>query len=295
MASEFGLAEHPVLIHGVRRVLPSKREAFVRAFCRHAADAISREGSTVKAIFAFPAEGEPCAYHHVMWSRGGVGVLPEAGSELESAYVNDSHDVLNVYGEGLEGGPSLVAAFNGVSSNVRYNFLAPRAGFIKSRGARVNGPPLFGFFRRRVKPGRMQALLESFDAVCDIWRTQVPGCLCACVTQDPDDPENFVHDLRIFADMASYAAHVDKSNLELSDRIARWFQNYDTTTPFSGALYGAGFDAAQRKSSVEATEDAPSPEMSFAQFDYRDAGMLGEVPDMDRHDEECNIEDPCST
>ena len=95
--------------------------------------------------------------------------------------------------------------------------------------------------------------------------------------------------------MASYAAHVDKSNLELSDRIARWFQNYDTTTPFSGALYGAGFDAAQRKSSVEATEDTPSPEMSFAQFDYRDAGMLGEVPDMDRHDEECNIEDPCST
>ena len=58
-------------------------------------------------------------------------------------------------------------------------------------------------------------------------------------------------------------------------------------------------DSAQRKSSVEATEDTPSPEMSFAQFDYRDAGMLGEVPDMDRHDvshdEECNIEDPCST
>ena len=86
-----------------------------------------------------------------------------------------------------------------------------------------------------------------------------------------------------------------RSKLELSGWIARWFQNYETTTPFSSALYGSGFDAAQRKSSVEATEYIPSPQMSFAQFDYRDASMLGEVPNMDRHDQECNIENPCCT
>ena len=36
----------------------------------------------------------------------------------------------------------------------------------------------------------------------------------------------------------------------------------------------AGFDADQRKSSVEATEDTPSPPMSFPQFEYRDADIL---------------------
>ena len=142
-----------------------------RKLMEHLSDLKTRCGchlsrrATDKAIFAFAAKGDPCAYHHMMWSRGGVGVLPEAGSELKSACVNDSNDVLNVYGEGQEGGPSLVVqvtAFNNISSNVRYNFLTPRAGFIKSRGARVDGPPLFGFSRRRVKPGRMKALLESF-------------------------------------------------------------------------------------------------------------------------------------
>ena len=69
-------------------------------------------------------------------------------------------------------------------------------------------PPLFGFFRRRVKEGRVGTLATSFEAVCDVWRATVPGCLCATLSRDPAD-DAFVHDLRIFANKASYAAHVE--------------------------------------------------------------------------------------
>ena len=144
----------------------------------------------------------------------------------------------------------------------------------------------------------MDALLASFDDVCAIWRATVPGCLCATVCRDPDDPDGAVHDLRIFATKADYAAHVDKTNQELTDKITRWFENYDTTTPFSGVLYGVELGGGGEKSgaadegegggessisldsSVQATADTPTPEMTFSQFDWRDSGMLGAVPDV---------------
>ena len=54
----------------------------------------------------------------------------------------------------------------------------------------------------------MGTLATSFEAVCDVWRATVPGCLCATLSRDPAD-DAFVHDLRIFANKASYAAHVE--------------------------------------------------------------------------------------
>ena len=63
--------------------------------------------------------------------------------------------------------------------------------------------------------------------------------LASTVSRDPDD-ENFVHDVRIFADGASYAAHVDKSNVELTKAMDSWFGNYDTSVPHTGALFTVG-------------------------------------------------------
>ena len=36
-----------------------------------------------------------------------------------------------------------------------------------------------------------------------------------------------VHDVRVFADKASYAAHIEKTNPELTKAMADWFEHYD--------------------------------------------------------------------
>ena len=41
-----------------------------------------------------------------------------------------------------------------------------------------------------------------------------------------------VHDVRVFADKASYAAHIEKTNPELTKAMADWFEHYDRYLPY---------------------------------------------------------------
>merc|ERR1719473_2410412 len=133
---------------------------------------------------------------------------------------------------------------------------------------------MIGFFKRAIKPGHLEDLANSFQVVCDIWHAKVPGILAATVSRDPAD-ENFVHDVRVFADKASYAAHVDKSNEYLTKAMEAWFENYDTSIPHQGALYAEDTsDPSMRSSSVK---DKPV-KVAFNQFHYGQGGMVGKVP-----------------
>ena len=133
---------------------------------------------------------------------------------------------------------------------------------------------MIGFFRRAIKPGRLEELASSFQRVCDIWHENVPGMLAASVSRDPEE-ENFVHDIRIFADLASYAAHVDKSNKALTEAMEVWFDHYDTSIPHQGALYAEDTrDPSLRTSSMK---DKPI-KVAFNQFHYLEGGMIGEAP-----------------
>ena len=69
-------------------------------------------------------------------------------------------DTLNVYGSWSD-----LAAFN-IDQSVRHVVRSRLAGYIKSEGAAQPGPPLLGFTRRHVKPGRMGQLAASFQAGC---------------------------------------------------------------------------------------------------------------------------------
>ena len=94
--------------------------------------------------------------------------------------------------------------------------------------------------------------------MCEFWKAKIPGCLCASVSPDPDDPENYVHDLRIFSNHAAFEAHTDKSDQDMTLAMQEWFAKYDTTEPFTGALYcGASSDTTSEgftKSSIKSCE-----------------------------------------
>ena len=203
--------------------------------------------------------------HSVFWSTGDMLEVGPPASEAFASTVEDP-DTLDVYGSGQVGS---------VGVGVRLSRNAPLAGFMRADHPGALGPPMIGFFKRAIKPGHLEGLASSFQVVCDIWHEVVPGMLAATVSRDPED-ENTVHDIRVFADKASYAAHVDKSNAALTAAMEVWFDHYDTSVPHRGALFAEDTsDPSLRTSSIK---EKPV-KVAFNQFHYGSwNGMVGEVP-----------------
>ena len=163
-----------------------------------------------------------------------------------------------------------------------HNFHVPMAGYMKADGAGQSGPAMFGFTKRKVKPGMMDGLVASFPKVCERWYEKGNGgILCATVSRDPTDPDA-VHDLRIMANKEAYMAHADKSDELLSAAIQAWFAHYDEKFPITGELFAASpNEEAFHSSSIVKVEKRPE----MATFHFGAAGgMLGPMPDMTKGD-----------
>ena len=77
-------------------------------------------------------------------------------------------------------------------------------------------------------------------------------------------------------------AHVDKSDNLLTEAMAVWFENYDTSIPFSGQLYAASTkDEALHTSSIKSSS---TPRAQLETFHFGEDGMLGQMPNMTRND-----------
>ena len=273
----------PILVYGKRRIKKEKLGEFKSAFQAFSKSAYE-ENPDIKAIFAFPDKEDPLAYWHILWVRSARAFndylsRPTQGEPLWDTYdfSSESPDTLAVYGGWDEETRTKTQAVSGV----RYEFKNSIAGFMKPDGGREEGPPLFGFTTRYVKPGRIQNLGTSFQTVCDMWFQKIPGILMAAVFPDENTP-NLVHDLRIFANHSSYLAHVDKSDNLLTEAMAAWFENYDTSIPFSGQLYAANTkDEALHTSSIKSSS---TPRAQLETFHFGEDGMLGQMPNMTRND-----------
>ena len=162
-----------------------------------------------------------------------------------------------------------------------FNFHTPLAGYMKADGAGLEGPPMFGFTKRRVRPGGLPGLVASFPKVCEQWYDEGNGgILCATVSSDPADP-SVVHDLRIMANQEAYAAHADPADFSLAEAIRSWFAHYDPGAPITGELYAASpADEQFRGSSIVNVEKRPE----LAAFHWMSEGMLGPMPDMTKGD-----------
>lgn len=257
-----------VLVYGTRRIVPGSASLFRSDFDAWAEATSSCSGAAaaqLRAAFAFPDPADPELLHSVFWSTGD---LPEAGPLASEAFASapEDPDTLDAYGSGQVGS---------VGTGVRLNRNASLAGFMRVDHPGTPGPPMIGFFKRAIKPGHLEGLASSFQVVCDMWHEAVPGMLAATVSRDPVD-ENIAHDIRVFADKASYAAHVDKSNAALTQAMEAWFDHYDTSVPHRGALFAEDTkDASLRTSSIK---DKPV-KVAFNQFHYGSwNGMVGKVP-----------------
>jgi len=238
--------------------LPRSLGLFKRDF-----EAWTARTPTLKAAFAFPDASDAALMHTVLWSSGDlVGAGPSSAAFASTA---DDPDVLAVYGDGTA---------TAADAGVRCVAHAPLAGFVRADHPGAAGPPMIGVFERAIKPGRRDDLARTFQVVCDIWHATAPGILAATVSGDVAR-EDVVHDVRIFADAASYAAHVDKSNADLTAAMEAWFANYDTSVPHRGALYAEDTrDPSLHTSSIRDT----SVEVAFHTFHYGEGGMVGETP-----------------
>ena len=181
----------PILIYGKRRVNHGMAEDFEDEFNDHAAALYYDNPAHVKAVFAFADPYEPNAYWHVFMARDAsfaTRLLWPLVEDQARFYARDANepDTMHVYG-GWDS--RTVGLAKNWGHGVRYRFHRPLSGFIKADGAGLDGPPLFGFTRRRVKPGRVDDLAAAFQPVCDQWHAKVPGCLAATVSRDGTDPD----------------------------------------------------------------------------------------------------------
>ncbi|MGR5308140.1 hypothetical protein [Vibrio mediterranei] len=273
----------PVIIYGKRRIKDGMLGEFklqYQAFSK----SVYESNPDVKAIFAFPDKEEPLVYWHVIWVKSANAFANDWGRPTESeplwaTYKSTAEDpdTLIVYG----GWDKDTLAETQNIPCVRYDFKKSMAGFIKADGGGEEGPALFGFTMRYVKPGQMKELGTSFQTVCNLWYEKIPGILMAAAFPDEKTP-NLVHDLRLFANHSAFLAHVDKSDKELTEAMERWFENYDTSIPFSGQLYAASTkDDALHTSSIKSSS---TPRAQLETFHFGKSGMLGQMPNMTRND-----------
>ena len=284
MASVAELATQciPLLTYSRRLIKAGHLEAFKSSYESFAQVVFARTHG-VKAIFAFPEPDDELAYWHVCWCRD-VERLSfddvDGYSAISSLYASTptDPDVVEVYG----GWNQATVEAAKTMPWLTHNFHGPLAGYMKADGAGQSGPAMFGFTKRRVKPGMLDGLVASFPKVCELWYEKGNGgILCATVSRDPTDP-NVVHDLRIMANKAAYAAHADKEDKPLAAAIQAWFAHYDTQFPITGELFAASpNDEAFHSSSIVKVEKRPE----MATFHWGAAGgMLGPMPDMTRGD-----------
>jgi hypothetical protein len=267
----------PLLTYSRRSIRPDSLEEFKVKYDVFAkATFASTPG--VKALFAFPEPGDELAYWHVCWSRDVESFVDD--STIANLYESKAEDpdTVEVYGGWNE---ATVEAAKGMPS-LRHNFHKSLAGYMKADGAGQSGPAMFGFTKRRVKPGMLDSLAASFPRVCELWYEKGGGgILCATVSRDPMDPD-VVHDLRIMANKEAYMAHADKTDEELTAAIKTWFANYDEQYPITGELYAASpNDKEFHSSSIVKVEKRPE----MVTFHWGDAGMLGTMPDMTKGDD----------
>lgn len=273
----------PVIIYGKRRIKSDMLEEFKIQY-QEFSKSIYEANPDIKAIFAFPDKEDPFVYWHVIWIKNANSFAnywnrPTESEPLWATYKSTSEDpdTLTVYGGWDKGA---LAETQDIPS-VRYDFKKSMAGFIKTDGGGEEGPALFGFTMRYVKPDQMKALGASFQTVCNLWYEKIPGILMAAVFPDEKTP-NLVHDLRIFANHSAFLAHVDKSDKELTEAMGIWFENYDTSIPFSGQLYAANTkDDALHTSSIKSSS---TPRAQLETFHFGESDMLGVMPNMTRND-----------
>lgn len=301
----------PVVVHGKRHIKVGMVDEFRQHYNDYASFMAKLPG--IRACHAFADKEDPQAYWHVLFAKDAkafdtarsmivqeaayarlastYAALDEEGELLLPPYVTavtdadsrahprmremmkrSSQDVLNVYGSWSD-----AAAF-WIEPSVRHVRRKPLAGYIRAEATTLPGPPLLGFTRRHVLPGRMEELAASFQALCNLWHEKVPGILAASVHREPEAP-NVVHDLRIFANHEAFQAHVDKSDAQLTAAIETWFANYDTSVPFTGQLYYPSSSASDEGLRTSSVRDRPV-RVGFDEFAYGQDGMLGPLPDM---------------
>jgi len=264
-----------LLLYGTRKLCPGTTEVFRKDFQAW----IAKHRECLVAALAFPDPSDDHLLHLVFWER-----------QLESscvlrfksdAFSNDSGEesigVFHAYGsESLITPREPLAPTAAVRKLVFHGSLAGYMRKGPTAASTAVDLPMIGIFRRAIQPGKQNALATSFQRVCDIWHETVPGILAAMVVADEDN--NFVHDIRIFANKASYDAHVDKSNSELTTAMDTWFSNYDTAIPHKGIMIAEDTsDPAMRTSSIK---DKPV-KVDFNMCHYGQGGCMGFCLDRD--------------
>jgi hypothetical protein len=276
-------ATNPIILYGKRHIRSEMIEQYERTY-QDFAQSVYDSNPEIKTVLSFPDKEDPSIYWQVIWVNSiksfSFSLVDHSRyAELQETYLSTEENPASfrIYGGWIK---RTVTESKAIKT-LRFDFLKSAAGFMKQDGAGESGPALLGFTVRHIKTGRLEELATSFQAVCDLWYEKIPGILMAAVFPDTQNPK-VVHDLRLFANHQAYLAHTDKSDEKLTSAMSAWFENYDTSIPFSGQLYAANTqDEALHTSSIKRSS---TPRAQLETFHFGEPEMLGITPNMTRND-----------
>ena len=150
---------------------------------------------------------------------------------------------------------------------MHYEFQPAIAGYLKSTGEGLEGPPIIFVSRRKVKKGEMTAYGSGMQAVADWWYSKAPGLLAGTAYVSEEDPDA-VWDLRVMSNWEKgFIAHVQPDVFQF---IGPWVGHVDSSKVFE--------DARCFSPDGKALVAANPGNGMYTHYEWNDGGLLGPMP-----------------
>lgn len=234
-------SEAPVIVISQRTCQPGTREKAMEAM-KKVAEYLMENVPDVKAVFVNPDKDDPNLLHDIQWFGNLASFLGHVDMEKYPEMETLFGGVMQYYDRNVPLRGDVFGAWNDQVKMItngnggQFKFHTNDAGFLKTTGEGLEGPPVIVNSKRHVLLGKYSGLVDAVRDVTDYYKAKQPGVLVYTIAQDAEDP-TLVHDLQVFANMDAFMKHVDHSDPDFPPPT--YMDDYDWTVPFVGNVWSA--------------------------------------------------------
>lgn len=238
----------PLLMYCHRRIKAGMLDRYSADWQAFAED-VFKTNPGVKAAYSFidKASSEstlPVALQLLWFNDLSAFVNPSARPKkllrrLSASYASTAsdRDSCKVFGGGSGGSVADVLKSSAAAQEgVEYALELPLAGFMKTDGNGVEGPPIFVFTRHHVKANQMAPMATAAKKVCDYWFQHQPSMLAALWSADAEE-HNTVHVLRVLSNYKAFVDFVEEQDTNAIAGVQDSLMNYDMRFPLTGEVF----------------------------------------------------------
>lgn len=264
-----------------RSILPGKMDKYKSDWTVYSNHAF-KDSPGVKVVASFVDKTAADKVLQIFWfdTAEDFYVQPIQGTSvtdsLKDAYDPTGENTCQVFGGWTDVMVDITKNMHGggvFGQDVHFVFKPTLVGFIKSSASGIEGPPIFFFSRRQVKPGMLAQFAAGFGKACDSWFYDVPGLLAGIDFVATED-DTTVWDLRAMANYNDgFLTHVTQKIMGIL--VANMVPYVSVTTPYMDAFAISSGDESEKMIALN-----PGNGM-YTHYKW-DVDLIGPMPDMNK-------------